>query len=83
MLTIYLADLVYDTIKTNYAVPLNIAYLAASIEKEYAGKVDIHLFKYAKALEKSIQENTGRQRHKNNHKKRTGYTNIRRNAFHR
>ena len=45
MLNIYLGDLVYDTIKTNYAIPLNIAYLAASLEQEYADQVEIHLLK--------------------------------------
>jgi|TARA_B100001964_G_C14234056_1_gene601543 putative methyltransferase len=57
MLNIYLGDLVYDTIKTNYAIPLNIAYLAASLEQEYADQVEIHLFKYPKVLEKKIQQN--------------------------
>lgn len=54
MLKIYLCDLVYDTVKTNYVVPLNIAYLAAYIKKQYTDSVDIKLFKYPRELEKAI-----------------------------
>lgn len=55
MLKIYLADLVYDTIKTNYVVPLNVAYIAAYAKEKYADEVDIKIFKYPHALEKSIK----------------------------
>ena len=54
MLKIYLADLVYDTVKTNYVVPLNIAYIAAYLQKQHPLSVDITLFKYPKELEKAI-----------------------------
>jgi radical SAM superfamily enzyme YgiQ (UPF0313 family) len=53
---IYLADLVYDTIKTNHVVPLNISYLAAHLSEKLPGKLDIKLFKYPKELEKAIKE---------------------------
>ena len=56
MLTIYLADLVYDTIKTNYSVPLNIAYLAAYLQEKFPGVVKISLFKFPTALEQAIRE---------------------------
>jgi putative methyltransferase len=55
MLKIYLCDLVYDTVKTNYVVPLNIAYIAAYIKKQYADAVEIKLFKYPMELEKAIK----------------------------
>ncbi len=35
ILRIYLADLVYDTVKTNYVVPLNIAYIAALTKQTF------------------------------------------------
>ena len=53
---IYLADLVYDTIRTNYVVPLNIGYIAALLEQRFAGKVEITLFKYPTLLEKAIKK---------------------------
>ena len=53
---IYLADLVYDTIKTNHVVPLNIGYLAAYLKNKYS-EVDIKLFKYPTDLEKAIKKN--------------------------
>lgn len=55
MLKIYLADLVYDTLKTNYVVPLNVAYLAAYAKKKYVDDVDIRIFKYPHELERSIK----------------------------
>jgi len=54
MLKIYLADLVYDTVKTNYVVPLNIAYIAAYLQEQHPTSVDITLFKYPKELEIAI-----------------------------
>ena len=57
MLKIYLGDLVYDTISTNYVVPLNVAYIAAYVEQEYAGEVDITIFKYPKELEDALHNN--------------------------
>jgi putative methyltransferase len=56
MLKIYLADLVYDTINTNHAVPLNSGYLAAMIKDKFPGKTEIKIFKYPKKLEKAINE---------------------------
>ncbi len=55
MLKIYLADLIYDTIRTNYVVPLNVAYIAAYTAKKYRGEVDITIFKYPKHLEEAIR----------------------------
>ncbi len=31
---IYLADLVYDTVETNYVVPLNIGFIAAYLKEK-------------------------------------------------
>lgn len=56
MFKIYLADLVYDTIKSNYVVPLNIAYLAANLKRLYGNELEITLFKYAKELEKALAD---------------------------
>lgn len=55
MFKVYLADLVYDTIKANYTVPLNISSIAASLKMRYREEVEITLFKYPKALEKAIR----------------------------
>jgi len=54
---IYLADLVYDTIKTNFVVPLNIGYVAAYAKDRFRDDIDITLFKYPKELEKEIKSN--------------------------
>lgn len=56
MLTIYLADLVYDTTRTNYSVPLNIAYLAAHLRERFLDDVSISLFKFPTILEQAIRE---------------------------
>lgn len=53
---IYLADLVYQTIDTNFTVPLNIAYLAAYVHGQFANEVEIKLFKYPNELEIAITE---------------------------
>lgn len=53
-LKVYLADLVYDTVKTNHVVPLNVAYIAAYVKDKYADDIDITIFKYPKELEESI-----------------------------
>jgi putative methyltransferase len=54
-LKIYLCDLVYDTIKTNYVVPLNVAYVGACVKERYPREVDITLFKYPKQLEEVMR----------------------------
>lgn len=54
MLKIYLGDLTYDTVKTNYTVPLNIAYIAAYAKQIYTTEVDISIFKNPRELEKVI-----------------------------
>jgi len=54
-LKIYLCDLVYDTIMTNYVVPLNVAYIGACVREKYAGQVDITIFKYPKQLEEALR----------------------------
>jgi len=53
---IYLADLVYDTVKTNYVVPLNIGYLAAQLDAELGGAVEISLFKHPTRLEAALKQ---------------------------
>ena len=53
-LKIYLCDLVYDTIRTNYVVPLNVAYVGACVKEKYPGQTDIKIFKYPKQLEESL-----------------------------
>ena len=57
MVKIYLGDLVYDTIETNYAVPLNIACIAAYTKSRYKQEVDIKLFKYPRHLEEALKDN--------------------------
>ncbi len=56
MLKIYLADLVYDTIDSNFTVPLNIAYIAAYTHEKFPKQVEIKLFKYPKELERALKE---------------------------
>ena len=58
MLTIYLADLVYDSIETNHVVPLNVACLAAYAQKAFDNKLNIKIYKYPTELEKDIIEQT-------------------------
>ena len=54
MLTIYLADLVYDSTETNHVVPLNVACLAAYAQKVFDNELNIKIFKYPSELEKDI-----------------------------
>jgi radical SAM superfamily enzyme YgiQ (UPF0313 family) len=54
MLKIFLGDLVYDTVRTNYTVPLNIAYIAAYAKQIYTTDVDITIFKNPRKLGKAI-----------------------------
>lgn len=56
MLRIYLADLTYQTVKTNYVVPLNIACLASYASEKLGKQVEITLFKYPKDLEKLLRQ---------------------------
>jgi len=56
MYKIYLGDLIYDTVKTNFVVPLNIAYIAAYAKEKFGPEVDIQLFKYPTTLEKALKE---------------------------
>lgn len=55
-LKICLADLVYDTVKTNYVVPLNIAYIAAFLQQKHAVDVEISIFKYPGELEEYLND---------------------------
>jgi putative methyltransferase len=57
MLRIYLADLVYDTVKTNHVVPLNVAYLAANLHKQFGSEVETTIFKYPTELETALKTN--------------------------
>jgi len=54
VLRIFLADLVYDTVKTNYVMPLNIGFIGAYVKEKYGSQVDITLFKYPKDLEQAL-----------------------------
>lgn len=56
-LNIYLADLVYHTIKTNFVIPLNIGYVASFLKEKYGANVNIRLFKFPEILEQAIREN--------------------------
>jgi len=56
-INIYLADLVYNTIKTNYVVPLNIGYIASFLKEKFGQEINIKLFKYPDILEKALLEN--------------------------
>jgi radical SAM superfamily enzyme YgiQ (UPF0313 family) len=53
---IYLADLLYDTVSINSAVPLSIGYIAAYLEQVYGDQLEIKLFKYPKKLESALHE---------------------------
>ena len=55
MLSIYLADLVYDSTETNHVVPLNVACLAAYAKKIFDKSINIKIFKYPSKLEKAIK----------------------------
>ena len=57
MISIYLADLIYDSTETNHVVPLNVACLAAYAKKKLNDDVNIKLFKYPLELEKEINLN--------------------------
>jgi radical SAM superfamily enzyme YgiQ (UPF0313 family) len=52
---IYLADLIYDVVKTNFTVPLNIGCIAANAINAFKNDVEITLFKYPAELEKAIK----------------------------
>ena len=56
-INIYLADLVYNTVKTDYVVPLNIGYVASFLKEKFGSEVNIKLFKYPDVLEKALLEN--------------------------
>lgn len=56
MLKIYLGDLVYDTVKTNYVVPLGSGYLAAMLNDRFPGETEIAIFKYPKNLGKALND---------------------------
>jgi len=52
--TIYLADLAYETVAVNATVPLNIGYIAAHLDQVHGSKVQIRLFKYPAELETAL-----------------------------
>ncbi len=52
---IFLADLVYDTVRTNYVVPLNIAFIAAFLQEKHGQEVEVSLFKYPSELERHMR----------------------------
>lgn len=54
-LKIYLADLVYDVVKNNYVVPLNIGYVAAYASELFGKDIEITLFKYPTKLLDAIK----------------------------
>ena len=53
---IYLGDLIYDSVETNYVVPLNIGYIAAFIDDKLPENTEIKLFKNPTQLEKALKE---------------------------
>lgn len=53
---IFLADLVYDTIKTTVCMPLNIGYIASFLNKIFSNDIEIKVFKFPKKLEKALKE---------------------------
>ena len=53
---IYLGDLIYDSVETNYVVPLNIAYIAAFIDDKLPENTEIKLFKNPTELEKALKK---------------------------
>ena len=54
-MTIYLADLAYDTVEVNATVPLNIGYIAAHLDEVHGSKIQIRLFKYPTELEAALK----------------------------
>lgn len=54
-LRIFLADCIYDTVKTNFTVPLNVAYIAAYCEYVFGNQVEIEIFKYPTELIERIK----------------------------
>ena len=52
---IYLADLAYDTVEVNAAVPLNIGYIAAHLDQVHGSKIQLRLFKYPTELEAALK----------------------------
>lgn len=59
MFKIYLADLIYDTVKSNFTVPLNIGYLAAFLKSRFSeNEISVTLFKYPSELEEALKNET-------------------------
>ena len=57
-LTIFLADLTYDTITLSTDVfPLNIGYIASFAKSQFDSKIDLTLFKYIPKLESALKNN--------------------------
>lgn len=56
MMKVYLADLVYDTLKTNFVAPYNVALVAANLDRHFGKDLDIKIFKYPRALEEAVRE---------------------------
>jgi radical SAM superfamily enzyme YgiQ (UPF0313 family) len=53
---LYLADLAYDSVRTNHVVPLNVGYLAAALDARFGRDLEITLFKYPTELEQAIRD---------------------------
>ena len=53
---IFLADLTYDTIKTNYTMPLNIGFIGSVIKERFGHKVDLSLYKYPTILDQTLDK---------------------------
>ena len=47
---IFLADLIHNQYAYNYCAPLNIGYLAATLEKRFGDAIDLSLFKFPDSL---------------------------------
>lgn len=56
IMIIYLADLIYDTIETSAVIPLNIGYIAATLDWRLSEQIEIKLFKYPAMLEQAIRK---------------------------
>jgi len=55
-LKVFLADLIHDQYAYNYCAPLNIGYLAATLEQRFGDAIDLSLHKFPKELFKCLDE---------------------------
>ena len=55
-LKIFLADLVHNRHMGQYAVPLNIGFIASLVKQKFGGQVELELFKFADQLIESMDQ---------------------------